>query len=151
MKNQKNIIIFTLSLLLVGSISFYGGMQYEKNINAGLRQSGFNRPTGGMAMNPGMRQGSQGGGFVNGTIKEKDGDNLVVTTGKDGSKIVLFSERTKILKSTDGSIEDVAVGTPVMIMGSQNQDGSITAQSIQIRNEEGGRMVPGGREQRTGE
>ncbi len=151
MKNQKNVIIFALSLLVVGSISFYGGMQYEKSTNAGLRQVGFNRSGGGMAMNPGMRQNSQGGGFVNGTIKEKDGDNLVVTTGKDGSKIVLFSERTKILKSTDGSIEDVAVGTPVMIMGSQNQDGSITAQSIQIRNEEGGRMVPGGREQRTGE
>jgi hypothetical protein len=151
MKNQKNIIIFALSLILVGGIAFYGGMQYEKSTNGGLRQSGFNRPAGGMAMNPGMRQGSQGGGFVNGTIKEKSGDNLVVTTGRDGSKIVLFSGSTKILKSIDGSVEDIAVGTPVMIMGSQNQDGSITAQSIQIRSEENGRMIPGGREQKTGE
>ncbi len=39
----------------------------------------------------------------------------------------------QILKSTTGSTSDIAVGAQVSAQGMQNADGSVTAQSIQLR------------------
>lgn len=37
------------------------------------------------------------------------------------------------MKSASGSAADVAVGSSIVVTGSKNSDGSVTAQSIQIR------------------
>ncbi|OIO07392.1 hypothetical protein CO115_00755 [Candidatus Falkowbacteria bacterium CG_4_9_14_3_um_filter_36_9] len=50
-----------------------------------------------------------------------------------GSKIVFLSDSTSIGKTTDGTVADLEAGKQVTINGKDNSDGSVTAQSIQIR------------------
>jgi hypothetical protein len=57
------------------------------------------------------------------TLKLRDG----------GSKIVFFSDNTAITKFTQGAKSDLVVGESVMVEGTNNPDGSITATTIQIR------------------
>jgi hydrogenase maturation factor len=66
-----------------------------------------------------------------GTIKAVEGDTLVVTTEK-GEIRVQTTDTTLIEKSMALEVGDLEVGEQVMVSGSQNDDGSITARSIRI-------------------
>lgn len=147
MKIEKNVQILIISLIIVGALSFYGGMQYQKLSVS--NKGGMNRQMGRVEMSPANNKGNMGGGFVSGQVKEKDENTLTVSMKNGGSKIILFSDKTQVLKSTAGSLEDIVAGTEVMISGSQNQDGSVSAQSIQLMNnklgdqEEQPEQIPG--------
>ena len=53
---------------------------------------------------------------------------------QDGStKIVLVGSSIEITKSAAGSVEDLATGINVTVVGTANSDGSVTAESVQIR------------------
>ena len=134
---NKTIIGFIIALLVVGAGAFYGGLQYGKSQNGGSRQPRFVLGNG----QPGLagqfnRQGAAGragGGFVNGDIIAKDDKSITVKMVDGGSKIIFLSGSTQITKSASGSAVDLLVGKNVIIYGSANADGSITAQSIQSR------------------
>ena len=79
-----------------------------------------------------MNRGFQGGA-TNGVVVTKDATSATIQLKDGSSKIVLFSDGTSIVKSTLASSSDLIAGEQVMVMGSTNQDGSISAQSIQIR------------------
>lgn len=52
---------------------------------------------------------------------------------QDGSsKIVLFSDKTEINKAAEATKEDLKVGEKVAVFGTENSDGSVTAQNIQL-------------------
>ncbi len=120
-------------VILIGGGAFYGGMLYGKSTGADLRAN-FNRQ-GGAANIMGQRVtgAQQNGGFSGGEIIKKDSNSITVKSNNGGSQIILFSDTTKIMKSAEGSAVDLIVGGQVTATGSKNQDGSITAQSIQIR------------------
>ncbi|MES2014552.1 MAG: DUF5666 domain-containing protein [Patescibacteria group bacterium] len=131
MEKNKKIIALIVVLLLIGA-SFYGGMLYGKSK---IRPAGFANVNGGQFIG-GQRTGAgmRGiSGFTVGEIIAKDATSVTVKMPDGSSKIVLVSDTTKVLKSTDGSLNDLAVGTSVSVTGTANSDKSVTATSIQIR------------------
>jgi len=139
MKNKK-IIVSVVVCLVIALLSFRGGMMYgNKNttsINANgqgsFNQGGFNQNGVGGRTGQGMRGGA-GGGIVSGEILSKDDTSITVKLSNGGSKIVLLSPTAKVEKTVDGTVADVIVGKSVMVVGTANPDGSVSAISVQIR------------------
>jgi hypothetical protein len=138
--NKKLFIIFLILVIVIGGGAFYGGMIYGKNkTTQGIsqeRQQRFQQMGASAAGAMGGRSGNQAGNnFATGQIISKDDKSITVKLQDGGSKIIFFSDTTKIDKFTTGSSIDLEVGKTVMITGKTNQDGSIIAQSIQLRPE----------------
>lgn len=72
-------------------------------------------------------------GMVNGSVLSMDNSSITVKMRDGSTKIVLYSPSTLVLKSTTGTTSDVSTGSQVMVQGKTNSDGSVTANTIQIR------------------
>ncbi|MCX6740390.1 MAG: hypothetical protein NTZ49_04130 [Candidatus Parcubacteria bacterium] len=128
--NKNSIIVIVIIIVIaIGCGSFYGGMVYGKSQS---RPRNFPGMTG-QGPNGNMRGQANGANFTNGEVIAKDDQSLSIKIRDNGSKIILFSASTKISKSVDGTAEDLAVGQNLMITGKENSDGSISAETIQIR------------------
>jgi hypothetical protein len=75
----------------------------------------------------------QSGGFTGGAIIGIDEKSITVKLRDNSSKIVFVSSSTEVMKSAQGSILDLVIGEQVTVSGTPNSDGSITAQSVQVR------------------
>jgi hypothetical protein len=134
---NKTIISVLLVAVLAGGGGFYGGMQYEQS------QGGANFPGPGFVQGGGPRGGNVGpqngqfrpdqGGLSLGEVISVDETNMVIQLPNNaGTKIVFYSDSTKVSKQASGSIADVVVGGTVTIVGESNDDGSIVANTIQL-------------------
>lgn len=138
MKDRKTIASVLILILVVAASSFFAGIKYQE----------FKRPQGrfgnfqGQAGQFGQRQGIRP---VNGEIISVDDKSITVKLADNSSKIVLLTDNTVINKSSPGSKEDLKVGEKVAAFGTENSDGSVTAQSIQLNPILRG--MPGGRSQ----
>jgi hypothetical protein len=143
---SKSISILIVAVIVVGAGAFYGGTVFEKSSLA--KQNLLRSANGGAGA--GNRQGGQQGGgrafgggqggpsgasgsFTNGQVISKDDKSITVKTRDGGSKIIFFSDSTQVGKSVSGAAADLADGQQVMVNGKANSDGTITADSIQIR------------------
>ena len=130
--NRNKIIILVVAVLIVSAGSFYGGVLYEKN--TGQRSFNFDRnQMGNLPSNTNGSMRMEGMGANSGEIISKDDTSITLKLADGGSKIIFFSETTEISKNTAGNLEDLEVGKNIVVQGTENSDGSITAQSIQIR------------------
>jgi len=131
---NKIIAIVIVSAVIVGGGSFYAGMKYDQSKNKTERQTRMQQFGGGNG-GPRGQQRAAGGGFASGEIISKDDKSVTVKLQDGGSKIVFLSDSTKITKSTDGALSDLEAGKNVSVNGAANPDGSITAQTIQLRSQ----------------
>lgn len=128
-KMKKN-LFFLIILISIGGGTFYAGMKYSQSkIPQGFSQ----RIQNGIENRAMGRQDENS--FVTGEIISKDDKSLTVKLRDGGSRIVFYSDTTEVSKFASGTIGDVENGDTIMITGKTNQDGSLTAQSIQIRPE----------------
>jgi hypothetical protein len=121
---NKIIISIIAAAIVVSGASFYGGMLYGKSVRPDL-SANLNRQRGNAMQ--------QNDGFSGGEIIKKDAQSITVKSNNGSSQIILFSDTTKVMKSVSGVADDLIVGEQVTVTGSKNQDGSMTAQSIQVR------------------
>ncbi|MCX6760009.1 MAG: hypothetical protein NTW46_01550 [Candidatus Nealsonbacteria bacterium] len=129
---KNNIIILLIAVIAIGGLAFFGGLKYgQANISKSF-QGQNNRQFGAQGQNT-TRNGSQQGGFTNGEIISKDDKSITVKMRDGGSKIIFYSPNTEIGKFVSGTAGDINTGENIMVTGTANPDGSITAQSIQIR------------------
>jgi hypothetical protein len=142
-KDMKKIVIMILAVVVVGAGAFYGGLKFGGNSKSGAPAAGANNfqnfagGQGGPVANgaAARRAGLAGanGGLVNGDIIAQDATSITVKLRDGGSKIIFYSPSTEIGKFVTGAASDLAVGKTVMVSGKTGSDGSLTAQSIQIR------------------
>lgn len=125
---MKKYLPILLTAIIIGGVAFYGGMQYDKNRSLATVGS-----TGGNRGNFGGRQRGNSGNFIAGQIIGKDDKSITVQSLDGSSKIIFFSDATKIMKAVDGASGDLAADKQVTVNGTANPDGSINAQSIQLR------------------
>jgi len=139
-KNTKVIVPIILVLVGLGA-GFFGGIQYRNyQINkargsfAAGGATGAQRFVGGTRGGTGTGTGARGGfgGAVTGSILSVDGNSFTVKLADGSSKIVLFSASTTYSNTISAAQTDLKVGGNVMVMGSTNSDGSVTATNVQI-------------------
>lgn len=133
-KNNITVVALVITVLAGGG-GFFAGMQYQKS----QRSSQFaqfrdgQRPNGqnGQALN------GQRGGFrpVTGQVISTDDKSITVKLADGSSKIVLYSDSTQISKADTAQKTDITEGANVAVFGTENSDGSVTAQNIQLNPE----------------
>lgn len=144
MDNKKNKNVLIIAGVVAILISFYGGMLYGKTqtpVASNNNQGNFGQNGAGNRMRG-------GGGNVFGQILSKDANSITVelrtpgsvnngTTGTaqtgTGSKIVFYTNKTSVIKTIDGTVNDLIVGEQISVSGTANTDGSVNASSVQIR------------------
>lgn len=136
---KKQIPVLLLIAVIFAGGGFFGGMQYQKsktvqNIRQQFGNSQFQRGSGSVNISGQPRQiGNRiGGRAIAGEILSQDDKSITVKMNDGSTKIVFLSDTTTISMATEGAKEDLKINTPVMVFGSENSDGSITATNIQL-------------------
>src|SRR3989338_8341182 len=145
---NKTLLSIVAVAVVVGGSAFYGGMKYSEyknsrgqfsrsdlqNLSPEERQQRIQQfGVSGMGSRNGGAENRTAGGFVSGEILSKDDKSITVKMRENGSKIIFYSNTTEIGKFVNCVLNDLEVGKNVSINGMANSDGSITAQSIQLR------------------
>lgn len=154
---MNKLALIIIALIIVGGGTFYGGIKYQENKN-GLSQTDFENFRNlspeeriqriqemGMGADMGGAfgdhaetyrggSGSMGGpGMISGEIIARNKDSFTIKLNNNSTKIVFISESTQITKSVSGVSDDLEQGEQIFVNGSENPDGSYTAQTIQLR------------------
>jgi hypothetical protein len=122
---NKLLLSVIITAVVVGGGAFYGGIKYQTSKTPQKPQM--------LGANIGNFRNRAGANFVNGEIITKDDKSITVKLQDGGSKIIFYSGTTEIGKSVNGTSADIEIGKTVSINGKANSDGSITAQSIQVK------------------
>ena len=148
MTKTLTIILGIVLGLIVAGASFYGGMIYGKNQATATAAAvpmnmpdGFQPPDSAAMPGDGTRPfGGRGeggdfaapAGMTFGEIESIDGNTLTLLTQSGGTATVQVTDTTLIEKNASVDVTDLVVGETVIVSGSDNDDGSITARSVQV-------------------
>lgn len=112
----------------VGLIVISFGLGYLAHPTAPLMPPGT-RTMGGYV----QKGGALGAGMLSGTIAAVSTESLTVNTRDGSSHVVLLTPATTVSKSVSGVLTDVTAGATVLITGTTNSDGSVSASVVQLR------------------
>ncbi|MGA2910913.1 MAG: DUF5666 domain-containing protein [Candidatus Microgenomates bacterium] len=137
MKNTKVIVPIILVLVGLGA-GFFGGYQY-RNYRLSQSRGSFAAGAGGASGTfqrfTGSRSGTgarAGGGAVTGSILSIDTNSMTVKLADGSTKIVILGGSTTYSNTASASQSDLKTGSNVMVLGTANSDGSVTATNVQI-------------------
>ncbi len=122
MKNNLTTILAIL-IVVAGIGGFLGGVKYQEN-----KRPEFCHRT----KNGGMNRNNNNFRPAVGEIVSADDKSMTIKLTNGGSQIVFISDKTVIAKTETGIKTDLKVGTKVSVFGTENADGTVTAQNIQI-------------------
>ena len=147
------IAVVVVVVLAVGGGAFYGGMKFREsqlkkdptallslmggrqgNQGTFMRQGNAQfpgAPSDGQSGTTGTGQTGQARGGTMGTIESIEGNVVTIKTNDNKSVKVQTSDTTLVEKFSSVSVSDLEVGESIIVSGSTNDDGSITARSIQ--------------------
>lgn len=133
---KNNMMMVVIVAIVVGAGAFFGGMKYQQTKAIGSNSTRQFQGGGGLG-NRQVGQASQGrfaggGRPVEGEIISMDDESITVKLQDSSSKIVLLPESVTVSKTDSGSKDDLKTGVKVGVFGTDNSDGSITAQNVQI-------------------
>ncbi len=144
MSKALKIILGAVVVVIIAGGSFYGGMVYGKQQAAATAAAvpmnfpdGFQPGDGAGRFGP-RGQGDAAGGFTAqpgmlfGEIQSIDGDTLIIADPNGQQTHVQVTNTTLIEKNASVEVTDLAPGETVMVSGSENGDGSVTARSVQV-------------------
>ena len=138
-KDTKVITPLTRALLvlLLVAAGFIGGVLVERSqqpaATASSAAATFRAGTGNGQGNGGGNgggAGGAGGGATVGTITLIDGGNVYVTTAEGDVVKVITNPQTTISVSKDGALTDLDPSKTVVVQGTTNADGTVTASQI---------------------
>lgn len=118
--------IVIVIVLVVGAASFFAGTKLTGS--SSVASSG-NRPPQ-MAGATGTARNQNGNQIINGDITAADTSSITVTTQSGSSQIILLTSSTTYKKMADSDQSDLVVGKKVMITGTKDSSGSVTATQI---------------------
>ena len=125
---KNNFVMTGIALVVVAVVAFFAGTKYQQNQTSQTSQT-----TQGTGRGQGRsRNGGGGGGRVMGDILNADDKSITVKMPDGSTKLVLLSSTTAITTATAAAKTDLKVGTRVGVFGTDNPDGSTTAQTIQL-------------------
>lgn len=135
--DKKIIIAVIATAVIAGAAGYYGGIKFggAKGVSFTAGQFGANgqrmmRNTNGIG--GGANRGA-GGGFISGEVASVDNSGFTVKLRDGSSKIVLLPGSAEVNKMVAGEKTDIQAGKTVMITGQVGADGSVVAQTVQIR------------------
>jgi len=139
-------LLAVLALAVVGGSAYYYGTKVGEERALQNPQQLFQQ----MGQGQGGRFGAQGqfpvpegtpltggrgmqmlGGGLRGTVEQIDGNTLVLSTDTEGSVRVQTSDTTLVEKYMSVEVADLVKGEQLIVVGTQNEDGSYSARSIQ--------------------
>jgi len=125
---KKNLITTIVVAVLVGGVCFFAGIKYQQ----GKQRTVARQFIGQMGGRQGTGANRLGFRPVNGEIISADDKSITVKLQDGSSKIVIVPANTQINKAEQAGKEDLKAGEKVAVFGTENADGSVTAQSIQL-------------------
>lgn len=128
---KNNIVLFLIITATVGVLAFFGGMKYQQTKAADqnfFRDQMRNRQGN---ITGQVRFGNTGRPVV-GEIILSDENSITVKLEDGSSKIVFLPDTAVISKTDTGEKTDLRNGMRVGVFGTENSDGSMTAQNVQL-------------------
>jgi hypothetical protein len=140
-KQNKSLMIagVVVAVILISGTSFFAGAKFGgkggRGNFAGRGQFGDGQmmQRGGATGVPGQGNQKSRLNFIDGELLSSGAGTMTIKLTDGGSKIILVSSSTQVMKTTAGAISDLQVGNRLMVNGDTNSDGSVTAKTIQLR------------------
>jgi len=138
MKKYKLHIIWGIVVVvaLIGGFFWGKSMAATGTAGRGAYAGAASGTRGGFAGRLGA--GGAGGGFVAGTVSSIGSDNFTLQLANGNSENVYFSSSTSVVIPQTTSVSAIQTGAMVMVGGTTDSSGNLTATTIQVRNGVGG-------------